>query len=328
MRHCLSCIAVGLVLATLTAAAVDAQNYAYVPDNNLNSGGSNSYPFRSAPNSWRYQMLHLAKYLPGQPVRITEMALAASTSSPPVFKASDFQIRMAHTTANTLSTTFAQNFGTPPVTVLNGAFQYQSTYLQWVDLGLQQSFLYDGTSNLVVEIRYRGRTSAGPSFRSDPSMHRAWNTTDPDPYAATVATKGTTSYGLKTRFTYDSITLVLSGSPQPGGTVDLDMSSPGDAGKPFQLASSLGTGPIQLGSRQIGLTPDDLMVITTGGLLPGIFINFSGLLNAQGKAKAQIQIPNLPALKGVRIYNAFVTIDPAAPFSINQISSTVTLSIQ
>jgi hypothetical protein len=327
MRQCLACAVVGLVLATLAVAAVDAQNYAYVPDNNLSSGGSNSYPFRSTPTSWRYQMLHLAKYLPGKPVRITEMALAASTTSPPVFQASDFQIRMAHTTATTLSLTFAQNFGTPPVTVLNGAFKYQSTYLQWVDLGLQQGFLYDGTSNLVVEIRYRGRTSAGPSFRSDPAMHRTWNTTDADPYAATIATKGTTSYGLKTRFTYDSITLTLSGSPQPGGTVNLDMASPGDAGKPYQLASSLGTGPIPLGSRQIGLTPDNLMVITTGGLLPGVFVNFAGLLDAQGNARAQIQIPNLPALKGVRIYNAFVTLDPAAPFGISQISSTVTLSI-
>ena len=106
------------------------------------------------------------------------------------------------------------------------------------------------------------------------------------------------------------------------------MASPGDAGKPYQLASSLGTGPIPLGLRQIGLTPDNLMVITTGGLLPGVFVNFAGLLDAQGNARAQIQIPNLPALKGVRMYNAFVTLDPAAPFGISQISSTVTLSIQ
>ena len=67
MRQCLAFAVVGLVLAILAVAAADAQNYAYVPDNNLSSGGSNSYPFSSSPLSWRYQMLHLAQYLPGKP---------------------------------------------------------------------------------------------------------------------------------------------------------------------------------------------------------------------------------------------------------------------
>jgi len=324
-RHLWICAA---LLCLVFAGAGPAQNYAYATDSNLNAGGSNVYPFSASPNSWRYQLLFDAKYLPGKPIIVTDIAFGSTAASPTLFQASQFEVRLAHNTTGALVSTFASNFHTPPVTVFNGALKWQPAHLQWVDLGLTSGFVYDGQSSLTIEMRYRNRTSAGPTIRSDPIMPRVWNNSASDPFAATTGT-ATTSYGLKTRLTYiDAATLTLAGTPNPGGTVDLIISAPVDGGKPYQAASSLGTGPIHFGNRQLNLTPDDLMVITVGGYLPQVFVNYSGLLDKAGTAKAQIKILNNPALKGVRIHSAFVTLDPMAPFGISLISNTATFSIQ
>jgi len=316
------------LLGLVLAGAAEAQGYAYATDSNLNAGGSNVYPFSASPNSWRYQLLFEAKYLPMKQILITDIAFGSTATNPSLFQASQFEVRMGHNTTGTLVSTFDNNFHTPPVTLFNGAMKWQPAYLQWVDLGLTSSFLYDGQSGITIEMRYRGRTSAGPTIRSDPIMSRVWNNTASDPFAAPTGT-ATTSYGLKTRLTYiDAATLTLLGTPTPGGTIDLMIFSPADAGKPYQAASSLGTGPIPLGNRQLNLTPDDLMGITVGGYLPQVFVNYAGVLDAKGNAKAQIKILNNPVLKGVRIHSAFVTLDANAPFGISLISNTATFSIQ
>jgi len=61
---------------------------------------------------------------------------------------------------------------------------------------------------------------------------------------------------------------------------------------------------------------------------PGIFQNYAGVLDAQGQAKAAIKIPNLPSLKGIRIYTAFVTLQATAPSGVANISNTFLFSIQ
>ena len=316
-----------LMLAALLAPAAAAQNYAYVTNSNLTSGGSNSYPFSSTPASWRYQMFYDLKYLPRSAVRITDVAFGSSTASPTLFEATQFEVRMAHNTVGSLSTVFASNFSTPPVTLFSGAMKYQAVYQTWVDLGLTAPFLYDGSSHLVLEIRYRNRTKAGSSMRSDSNMPRVWNNTAADPFAATTG-KVAANYGLMTRITYDSISLLVSGTPAPGGTIALNMDAPPAASKSYQAASSLGTGPTQIGSRAIGLQLDDLMALSVGGLVPTIFVNYSGNLDLAGKATALVKIPKIAALKGVRIYNAFVTLDPSQPFGIGLISSTELFTIQ
>ena len=121
--------------------------------------------------------------------------------------------------------------------------------------------------------------------------------------------------------------LVVGGSPRPGGTVDLFLSASGSAKLPYQLGSSLGTGPIPIGTRNLGLSPDALLVVTVFGYLPGIFSGYAGVIDAGGKAKAKINIPSIPALVGVRIHSAFVTLDPQAPFGIRDMSNTASFSI-
>lgn len=53
-------------------------------------------------------------------------------------------------------------------------------------------------------------------------------------------------------------TLRVSGALRPGGAVNLALDAPGDQGRPYQLAFSLGTGPILIGGRLLGLSSDAL----------------------------------------------------------------------
>jgi len=320
---------------------VVGQNHAYHDDSNAGAGSANTFPFGNAfGNNWRYQLSVPVSSMPNTPVRFTEVSFAPTASGK--FLVKDFQLRMAHTNTAVLSSIFANNFATPPINLIDvqgGQYTFTSTANQWTPLGAQNGFDWDGKRPLLIEIRYRGigTTNQGSvSIRSRTSSkdsNRVWaNGSYPapgpaDPYSAPVAYGIYTSGAIKVRLTYVQIQITLAGSPSPGSTVDLNLSSPLDAGRFYQTASSFGTGPIPLGSRVLGLTPDDLMVITVNGYLPSLFVNYRGNLDSSGKAKAQIKIPNNPNLKGIRIHSAFVTFEPSAPLGINNISGTATFSI-
>ena len=132
---------------------------------------------------------------------------------------------------------------------------------------------------------------------------------------------------LKFRLTTLDVLLTGSGSPNPGGAITLSLFAPADGGLPYQVGSSLGTGPIPIGTRQIGLSPDPLLALSVGGLLPGVFAAYSGKLDPGGRATAKVNIPNDPLLKGIRIHSAFVTLDGGSPFGIKSISGTFTFTI-
>jgi len=122
-------------------------------------------------------------------------------------------------------------------------------------------------------------------------------------------------------------TLIGSGSGSPGTSIDFNLKSPSDAGLPYQLGSSLGSGPIKIDTRQIDLSPDDLLVLSVSGLVPSIFRGYTGLLDSTGEATARLNIPNNTALKGTRIYTAFLTLLPKAPSGVASISSSFLFSI-
>ena len=124
------------------------------------------------------------------------------------------------------------------------------------------------------------------------------------------------------------VTLVGSGSGAPGTHVDFALSAAGDAGLSYQMGSSFGNGPIPIDSRKLELSPDNLLVLSVSGTLPAIFNNYTGVLDASGAAAARLDIPNLPVLKGLRIYTAFVTLKATAPSGIASISNTFMFTIQ
>ena len=59
-----------------------------------------------------------------------------------------------------------------------------------------------------------------------------------------------------------------------------------------------------------------------------IFENYAGILDAGGQAKGKLHIPNIPALRGIKIYTAFITLKATAPSSISGISNTFLFTIQ
>ncbi|MBN1609569.1 MAG: SBBP repeat-containing protein, partial [Polyangiaceae bacterium] len=121
--------------------------------------------------------------------------------------------------------------------------------------------------------------------------------------------------------------LAAAGTMIPGGQVNLALSASGDAGLPYQMGTSLGTGPIPIDTRRIALSPDGLLVVTVNHGWPSIFSGYRGMISATGQAQAAIHIPALAALIGVRLHTAFVTLHAAAPSGIKSISNTFSFSI-
>ena len=114
----------------------------------------------------------------------------------------------------------------------------------------------------------------------------------------------------------------------PGTAAKFSLSATSDTGLPYQLGSSLGSGPIPLGSRQIGLGLDSLLVLSVSGALPAVFQNYAGVFSSYGYAYPELHIPNNPSLIGLRIHNAYVTLAPSATLGIVSISNAMSVQIQ
>jgi len=117
------------------------------------------------------------------------------------------------------------------------------------------------------------------------------------------------------------------GAARPGGTVSLTLTATKDVALPYQVGTSLGTGPIPIDTRKLNLSPDNLLLVTVNNYWPSVFSGYRGVIDAKGQAQAAIHIPNVPALIGLRLHSAFVTLDPAAPSGIRSISNAFTFSI-
>ena len=121
--------------------------------------------------------------------------------------------------------------------------------------------------------------------------------------------------------------LKASGSTGPGGKVDFDLLAGDSVGLPYQSGTSLGTGPIPIDTRKLNLSHDNLLLVTVNNYWPSVFSGYRGVIDSTGQAQAAIHIPNIPALIGIRIHTAFVTLNPQAPQGIKSISNTFSFSI-
>jgi len=126
------------------------------------------------------------------------------------------------------------------------------------------------------------------------------------------------------------VALVLlegTGLLRPGGRVDFRLTASEDTGLAYQVGSSLGTGPIMIDTRPLGLSADDCFFLSLTGLVPEVFSGYAGHIGVTGRAPAAINIPDVSALIGVHIHTAFVTLDTAAPSGIRSISNTFSFLI-
>ena len=101
----------------------------------------------------------------------------------------------------------------------------------------------------------------------------------------------------------------------------------GDPGRPYQAAASLGPGPIVIDTRKVNLAPDWLLVISLAGVWPSVFVDYRGVIGADGTARAAVHIPDVRALFGLEIHTAFVTLEAGAPSGVRAISNTTSFKI-
>lgn len=128
-----------------------------------------------------------------------------------------------------------------------------------------------------------------------------------------------------------NVTALLTGSgakAKIGSTYNFALLNASEPKANYGMGTSLGNGPIPIDARKLGLSLDSLLLASTSGLLPSVFANYSGALDTAGRASASLVIPNLAALKGVKVYTAFVTAKATAPSGISSISNTVDVEFE
>ena len=313
-------VTLAVVLLLALSGILPAGDY-YHPDSNAAKGGTISLPWGTS--EIRYHALFPAAALGGKKVRIMELAFATSAAG--TFASSQCEICLAHLpTSSRLSSTFDNNLKKDKTVVFSGKISWTGTQDQWSNVGLTSFFNYNGTDNIVVEVRHMSATSSiscrtGNVATVFNSGAGAYNRPTAGPLGVLAAPK--------MRLTYDETLLAGSGSTAPGGTVDLDLMSTPDGGLPYQLGSSFSAGPIPIDTRMLNLGFDSLLIISVAGMAPQIFEKYTGILDTSGKAKAKLHIPSWSALKGTRIYTAFVTVKSGAPSNIANISNTFMFAI-
>ncbi|MBN2490174.1 MAG: hypothetical protein JXQ29_04935 [Planctomycetes bacterium] len=297
----------------------------YHPDSNPASGNLSKLPWVNT--EVRYQTLVPDTVLGGKPLLVTELAFATGAAG--IFSATQCEITFAHLpVASSFSGTFATNLQKDATVMFSGPLTWACALDQWGPLGLTGTFQYNGVDRILIEVRFHGGAGGVACRAGAMGTVAVMFASGAGSYNATQAGMAIPLYAPKMRLTHSETVLNLGGAPTPGGAVDLDLFSIRDAGLGYQLGSSFGTGPIPIDSRLLHLDLDALLVLSVGGSLPGIFENYAGALDAQGRAKARIRIPALAALKGVRIHTAFVTVRASAPSGVANLSNTALFTIQ
>ena len=149
---------------------------------------------------------------------------------------------------------------------------------------------------------------------------------DPKTVRVTLNSGTTLAQDIVLEPTAQAAVLTATGAPRIGTRVDLDLSSPDDAGRLYFLPVGLSdTPPIVLGSRTIPLAPSFLLDLELSA--PTIFVNVFGSLDGTGAARGQFAIPSLTSLIGLDFYFAGLTFKPSFPFGIRGISNNVKLTV-
>jgi len=300
-----------VLLIALTAASLTGQTVS-LPDNNPALGPASTQPFNHG-TSWRYLYVLDAKKLGTQMFKITEIAFAPSNTA--LFTASQFQVRMAHTTmAVTGNGCFDDFLGSVPIIVHDGPLSWKATKDTWSPIGLQTSFLYNGRQNVAVEIRFRGGSAGGgPGSRNGVSLHIDSGAlslvVDPGMSADPYSTKcGSQTRGVpKIELRYETSQLVYGyESARIGSRTSFGIR--GQQGQHYQLAASFGQGRLKIGSHTIGLDLDPLFLLSATNSAAA-FYHYNGTFAFAGTGGSVFLIPDMKQLAGTIVYHAAVTYD-------------------
>ena len=124
-------------------------------------------------------------------------------------------------------------------------------------------------------------------------------------------------------------TIDVAEPASPGRRALLELQTPSAAGLAYQtvLSFSNGWGIPLPGKRLLALVPDPLFFLSVTGVSP-MFGQFSGTLDASGKAVSWIDVPRDPRLFGTNLYAAFVAFHPSSPGGVHSLSYATELHVQ
>ncbi len=320
MRKALVLAALALCCLSVTLAA---QGTIYNPSNTPNTGGANSWPFRGISTTqgtrWRFQFIINASVLPNAPIKITDIAFAPTVTK--VWSATQFQVRMGHTTYNSFvkaavqPACFDNMLGPCPTICYNGPIKWACKANAWSPIRLRCPFGYDGRRNICVEIRYNGGPgSNGVTTRTASSINRAYmhnisafgGVADPWNHPCWIDPIPGQAMGPKHCLSYArTCVLLASDTVKVGQTAGISIIQ-GPSGGFYQIAASLGQGPgFSVGNCHICLSVDPTFwaSIFVG---PPVFNNYAGTLTASGSGGGKFAVPNIPFLAGLCVYHAAI----------------------
>jgi hypothetical protein len=276
------------------------------------------YHANVASNSWnniRYQTIVRQKELVSGP--ITGLAFASCGTGR--HWNDSLLIRMSHVPAgHVMSTTsFSTNLPTP-VTVLDVTdYSWHTTANTWAEVGLQNAFNYNGTSDLVIDIVARGNFhTAGTAFHRDSTIQRVYAAgwTGATPTAPTgndtAAAKIRLQQGCANAHEYgwSCGTLVADHVGQPVLGQNFSFRCQGAPANNFMFLNlGFGNAPPTY--------PFNLAFIALPGcdLFHEIFATVSTFANGVGTATYTYNFPPTPAGVGFKFYGQWITPDSAAP---------------
>lgn len=295
------------LVALLLAAPSVAQ--VYVPSNTPASGTCNSLPTNQTET--RYQMIIDASYLPQSPFKITDVAFAPCGAVNAVF--SQCEVRMAHTTLTTFTgnQNFVTNLGPCPSVLHSGPLTWTGTLDTWSPLGLTGSgFAYDGQGrNILVEFRWIRTSGSAASAHRDSVSPRMW-ATGSGAYNATTGSTGSPAGAKLQLITSTGCVLTAPDTAKIGQSHAITASGM-PAGEFGQLVAALGAStPLNFGTCTVFIDLDNVFVYSFTIGAP-IFNNYAGVLPGAGRLIGQFSPPALPALAGLCVFHAGVSIGQA-----------------
>jgi hypothetical protein len=112
-----------------------------------------------------------------------------------------------------------------------------------------------------------------------------------------------------------------------GSSVALNVRAVADAGQPYLVGTSMTPGVVPIDYRFLRVGLDQLLIDSMTNVFPTTFQGYVGWLDAQGTAKALLQIPPQPGLAGIVLHSTFMVLDLAAPHGVRTMANDAIVQI-
>ena len=270
----------------------------------------------------KYQTILRAQEL-GGPGVITGLAFNASATG--VHYNRLLRIRMTHKPSGyALLSTFSTNIAgyTTVLNELDHTWEVQGS--SWSEIGLQSGFVYDGTSDVVVEILARGNhtsrgTVAGFRRDADSNTPRAfrygWSwSSEPTSTSAGGAGGGIDMNGAKIRAEFACANAGEFGTSCSYAFADAVGTPVAGLSSEFHIHDGPANRPALL---MLGFTVPGVPLSGAGfdgcySWVDNVF-SVAQLTDPSGFAAHALSIPNTTAFDGTKVYGQWLALDPAAP---------------